>query len=120
MIRLVCMWGEGKVVHLCYCILFICVPTAQVASVVNQLDAVYPDAAYGGNEWSRGSDILTHYVFSCSARRTAKLIASWGVPVWLYVFNYKLDFIESVILGLSFHARARSGGAASRSHRRRA
>ena len=66
--------------------------------------------------------MVTHYFFSCSARRSARLIAGWGAPVWLYVFDYKMDFALSALLGdyhsseLDFGAPPRARGCRAQLH----
>jgi len=54
----------------------------------------YPNNNYG----AMGTDMLTHYFFTCSARRAARA-ASKNSTVYYYQFSYELDWIEYLLLG---------------------
>lgn len=59
----------------------------------------YNISNYPGNNWgSMGTDMLTHYFFTCSARRAARA-ASKNSTVFYYQFSYALDWIEYLLLG---------------------
>jgi carboxylesterase type B len=69
------------------------------SSLVDNITAIvmasYPP--YNNNDnWERGSDLLTHYFFTCGARRTARALASQGVPTFTYQFSHKLSFLAGL------------------------
>lgn len=45
------------------------------------------------------ANILTDYFFACATRRAARAFASHGVGVYLYQFEYKMHWIDSIIFG---------------------
>lgn len=67
-------------------------PTNNLLNITQTVMAAYPPYA-NGNNWERAADLLTHCFFSCGTRRTARAIASQGVPVYLYQFTHKLSFL---------------------------
>ena len=60
---------------------------------------MYPASAYDGDGMARVADIITHYVFTCAARRVARVASAEGTPVYLYRFSYAIHWIEE-LLGL--------------------
>lgn len=75
-------------------------PSNLVSNLTTQtIMAAYPPYA-NGNNWQRGSDLLTHFFFSCSARRTARATAALGIPTYLYQFSADLsNWLEYGSLG---------------------
>ncbi len=69
--------------------------------LIPQMLNAYPLSAYGGDQWARTSAMITHFFFRCGVRRSARAIvqAPNAPPLWLYHFNYKLDWIEGPLLG---------------------
>ena len=66
--------------------------------IAAEVVAMYPSSAFQ-DEWHRMSAILTDFMFACSVRRAARVIADFGVPIWLYHYEYAMDFIEYPLLG---------------------
>lgn len=77
--------------------------TTAVGMMMPSMLSLYPLSQYKDNSWDRASDVLTDYFFACGTRRSARAVASHNVPIWLYHFVYKLDFIEGALLG-DYHA----------------
>ncbi len=42
---------------------------------------------------------MTHYFFTCGTRRSARAITSFGVPLWLYRFQFVMHSLEYDIVG---------------------
>jgi para-nitrobenzyl esterase len=69
-----------------------------VQKVIPDIMTQYPTSNYGGDEWARASDLLTHYFFRCGVRRSARAIAQWQPDIFQYRFQHHMDFIENDIL----------------------
>lgn len=62
----------------------------------------YPEKDYFLNGWGRGSDIITHYFFTCANRRAIRAIVNSGSSEnshYLYQFKQDLQWIETWIFG---------------------
>jgi carboxylesterase type B len=75
--------------------------SSRLAAAIPRMLAAYPESAYEGNQWARTSAMITHFFFRCGVRRSARAIvqSAQAPPLWLYHFNYKLDWIEGPLLG---------------------
>lgn len=76
-------------------------PANITAIIVPEVLAMYPEASFPGG-WSRMANIITDYIFACSARRSARAMAAHGTPVWLYQFTFKIEDALYPIVG-DFH-----------------
>ena len=74
---------------------------SRLQSAIPRMLAAYPLSAYAGDQWARTSAMITHFFFRCGVRRSARaIVQSTGAPpLWLYHFNYKLDWLEGPVLG---------------------
>lgn len=72
-----------------------------LARLIPRMLSAYPESAYAGDQWARTSAMITHFFFRCGVRRSARAIvqSAGAPPLWLYHFNYKLDWLEGPLLG---------------------
>jgi para-nitrobenzyl esterase len=58
----------------------------------------YPEAAYGNDTWAQATQMITHCIFTCSARRAARALVADGLSAWLYEFSYAIKWIENDLI----------------------
>jgi len=68
-------------------------------SIVDQINQHYPTYNYKSVD-DKAAKLLRDYFFQSEARRIAALVSSQGIPVYLYHFTYKGDWIEDPFLGV--------------------
>ncbi|KAK3098566.1 hypothetical protein FSP39_020734 [Pinctada imbricata] len=56
------------------------------------------------------SELTTDFIFTCPARKFAKIVSEDRVPIWMYVFNHGLSPLNGTRILEYCHARACHGG----------
>lgn len=67
-------------------------------SAVLQVADIYPNYEFK-NDDDRAARVLRDFFFTCATRRVARALDRFSVPVYVYHFTYKGDWIEDPFLG---------------------